>query len=363
MITYFNIHDLVKIKIRTKINSKIDIALKHFREFEEQFLDDKNIDIFIYDYSECPTFKNYDVISKYYYHSNNYLNILDEKICFNFIDKPLTVYCDSYIIPLNFLVELVLLRKNHSLIHSAAVQYNNKNYLFTAFGGIGKTTLVSAVIDKGGRLFGDDMVIVNEKEVLSYPLDFSVYPYHLGILKIKDKKMINELKKIKLLDNVFKSRISKLLIFIINLMRKRGYISVPPRRIFNFIEKGGYISVPPRRIFNSNCIAEKGQIGEIYYLSRVKNDLSKITIEKIDPIDLAKICTNILFQEWHQSMLILYVYSGVSKFSLDSIYNKISTLFRRIFTQHECHQIKIPNKLNNLIYQKQLMCDEDLFPR
>lgn len=340
---YFNIHNLVRMKIQSNLYPKMGEALHQVREFEESHLDDKDIDVFIYDYAKCPEIKNYVVLSDYYYYSDNYLDIPAERFCFNFIDTPLIVYCDKFRIPLNFLVELVLLSKGYSLIHSAAVQYNRKNYVFPTFGGVGKTTTVAAIVYNGGKLFGDDMVIVNEREVLSYPLDFSVYPYHLDILKIKDKKIRYQFKKTKILDSVtnklrkYNFRVSKLLILILNSF------------------KTPCINVAPKEIFGENCIVEKGQFDEIYYLCRVKNGLSEITVEQIDSSKLAEICTNVLFQEWHGSMSILYTYSGLTTFSLSSLFSKVRDIFRLAFTHCQCYQIIIPDNLDNLNYVKQLV--------
>ena len=343
LIKYFNIHNLVKIKIQSNINLKIEETFIHLREFEETFLDDKDIDIFIYDYSKCPNFKTPIALSNYYYYSDNYLNIPDERFCFNFIDKPLVMYCDNYRIPLKFAVELILLNEGYSFMHSAAVEYTGKNYLFPAFGGIGKTTTVAAIVYSGGKLFGDDLNIVNERKILSCPIDFAVYPYHLDILKIKNKKIEFEFKKTKILDNItnnlkgYNVRVIKLIELIINSI------------------KTPYVNVPPKRIFGENCIVEKGQIDEIYYLCRVENNLPEITVERIDPDNLADLCSNILLQEWHGSMSILYTYSGLSTFSLNSLFSKIKNIFGRTFMHYECYQIKIPNDLDNLTYQKQLV--------
>lgn len=352
---YFNIHDLVRIKVQTSIDSKVDGALKHFREFKEQRLDDKDVDLFIYDYSECPSFKDYSVISGCEY-SDNWLNTPDERSCFNFVDKPLIVYCDSYRIPLTLLVELVLLSKGYSLIHSAAVRYNKKNYLLAASAGVGKTTIVSAIIDDGGELFGDDFVIVNGKEVLSFPRDFAVYPYHLEVLKIKDKKVLGEIRRIKQLNRLFRSGMVWALISRMNsFLTKRGYVAVTPSRILwilNFVTKGGHVSVSPKKIFGADCIAERGRIDDVYYLSRA--DVPELTTEKIN-FDLAKTCAYTLLYEWRQSMPMLSVYSGLSDFSLYSIYDRIYDLFRRAFKRHKYRQIKIPTNLDNLTLQKQLI--------
>jgi len=339
---YFNIHNLVRIEIQSNLYSKIDEVLHQIQEFEEPYLSEKAIDIFVYDYSKCPVFKNSTILSNYYYYSDNYLNIPVEKFCFNFINAPFVIYCDNFRIPLNFLVELILLSKGYSLIHAAGVEYHGKNYLFPAFGGVGKTATIAPLIFSGGKLFGDDMNIIKDQEVFSYPMDFSVYPYHLDILRIKDKKTKYQFKKTKILDSItdrlrnYNSRVIKLLILILSSFK------IP------------CINIAPKEIFGENCLVEKGQINEIYYLSRIENDASQIIVKSINSNKLAEICANILFQEWHQSMMILSTYSGLSTFSSYSLFNKIRDIFRETFRGYECHQIKIPNNLDNLTYQKQL---------
>jgi hypothetical protein len=309
-------------------------------EFEESFVEDKNINIFIYDHSKCPKFENSIVISNYYYYnSNNYLNIPIEKFCFNFIDVPFVVYCEKFLIPLSFLIELILLTKGYSLIHAAAAKYKGKNYLFPAFGGVGKTTTISAIIYSGGKLFGDDMNIINERKILSYPSDFSIYPYHLDILKIENGFRID-----KILDKIIEP-----------LEKHKNYRAIKLLLLILYSIKIKYINMSPKKIFGENCIIKEGQIEEIYYLCRLENSLDEITVKRINSSDLAEICVNVLFQEWYQSMAILYTYSALSKFSLTSLFSEIKDIFRRTFAHYECYQIKIPSSLDNLNYQKQLL--------
>jgi len=341
---YFNVHNLVKIKIQSRIQSKITEILHQIGEFEQSSLDEKDIDMFIHDYSQCPKLENPFVFSKYYYCSKNYLNIPEQKFCFNFVDYPIILYCDKFWIPLNFIIELILLKKNCTFIHSAAIKYRGKNYIFPAFGGTGKTTTVAALLYHQGKLFGDDMNIVNEEEILSYPSSFSVYSYHLDILKIKNKQIKNKFKIDKIIDKIIDPlkkynnyRIAKLLILVLNSL------------------KISCINIPPKKIFGDDCVAENGRIDEIYYLLRADNNSSEITVEKINADYLSKICTNILFGEWYQSMHILYAYSALTTFNLNHIFNKIEEMFRSIFQKVNIYQICIPTDLNNLTLQKQLI--------
>jgi len=343
VIKYFDIHSNIKIKIQSSDGSKMDTALMHLREFESEALDENDIDIYVFDYSKRPNLERPTIISNYYYYSDNYLDVPDKNFCFNVVDSPFVIYCNTFVVPLNFFIELAFLKKGYTLIHSAAVQYNGKNYLFPAFGGIGKTTAVSAILNKDGKLFGDDMIIVNNETILCYPLDFSIYPYHLDILNIEDKEAKAKFKRNGILDRCisllrrYDYRASRLLILILNSMK------LP------------YINIPPKKIFGENCIATSGQIDEIYYLYRVGENKSQIEIEPIDANELAKICTNVLIQEWHGSMSILYTYSGLSTFSLDYLFHNIKCVLEDVFMHHKCYQIKIPINLDNLSYQNQLI--------
>lgn len=342
-IKYFNIHDLVNIKIETNIDNKFDTILFQLREFEVGSLADQDVDIFIYDYFRCPVLNNPVVLSEYYFYENNYLNIPSLRFCFNFIDSPLKLYCDLFSIPISMLVELILLKKEYSLIHSAAVHYKGNNYLLPAFGGVGKTTTISEILKRGGKLFGDDMVIMKGNEILSYPLDFTIYPYHLGFLGIKDKKILFQFKITEILNKItdylkkYRYKLFKLMILIFD------HYKLP------------YINISPKILFGDNCVIKKGFINEIYFISKINNNFPDITITQIESIDLAEICANILLQEWHGSMSILYTYSGLSTFSLNSIFIKIREIFANTFINYKCHQIIIPYGLTNENYQKQII--------
>lgn len=343
IIKYFNIHNLVKIKIETDFKHKLDSIRFQLREFEIFSLPDQEVDIFIHDYSVCPVLNHPVVLSEYYFYSRNYLNIPSQNLCFNFIDHPIKMYCDLFLIPIGLLVELILLKQNRSLLHSAAVQYKTKNYLLPSFGGVGKTTAISAVLSKGGKLYGDDMVIINQDEILSYPLDFTIYPYHLKTLNIKDKSMIYHFNKTKILNKITN--------------KLKNYNLKPVKLVILILDrlKIPYFNVPPKLIYGENCIVKKGSIDEVFFLSKMKNNLPEITIHPIDSHNLAEICTNILLQEWHGAMSIIYTYCGLSSFSLNLLFAKIREIYTRTFINRKCFQVTIPYDLDNLNYQKQLI--------
>ena len=56
--------------------------------------------------------------------------------------------------------------------------------VFSAFAGVGKTSIVLAALKRGFEINGDDLVIVGDGFVFPYPQDLSVYAYHTQILEI-----------------------------------------------------------------------------------------------------------------------------------------------------------------------------------
>ena len=246
-------------------------------------------------------------------------------------------------LPVNFLVHLSLLRKNYSLIHSAAVEFEGRRYIFPAFGGIGKTILVAAIVFAGGKLYGDDLTIVNNSKVLGYPIDFSVYPYHMPLLKLNDHSMMRRFKITSMLNHItdFLERFNT---------RPVKFFSVALNAL-----KVHCVNVPPRRIFGENYLAESRPVDAVYYLSRVVSENKDIKVDSIDPRALAAICANILLHEWHASVQYLQVYSALSTFSLVSLYNDTRRVFEHLFLACPCHSIQIPISLTAEQYQHQLL--------
>lgn len=94
-------------------------------------------------------------------------------------------------------LQMKLLDKGFSLIHSACVAKNGKGLMFSASSDTGKTTTaLHFVIDSGYNLLGDDMVITNGKNIFSFPLPLrktTLKPFETIPLlrRLKREKIIN----------------------------------------------------------------------------------------------------------------------------------------------------------------------------
>lgn len=343
IIRNFNVHGLVRIRMETSSLVTIRQAMHQLAEFEAVVEHEYVPDVEIRDYAEIPTLKNPVVISDYYYYADGWLNIPAHRTCFNLERPTITIYCERPVLPVNLLVHLALLRKGHSLIHAAGVELGGKRFLFPAFGGVGKTTLVAALVFSGGKLYGDDLVIVNNKEMRNYPIDFSVYPYHLMILKLEDRVIAR------------KFRMTAILNRITDVFEQYHWLPIRLGRIALNSLKTPYVNVGPRRIFGEQCLAEQGVLDGIYYLSRTNTECKELRVEPIDPDLLAKVATNILLHEWHQSLQYLYAYSGLSPFSVQQMYNDTRDVLGRLFVSGPCYSIRIPTSMTADDYQRALV--------
>lgn len=343
IIKYFNIHGLIRVCIESSKPVVFKQSAHQLAEFEVKEGIGSSSDIIIQDYDKAPPLKDaFRISDYYYYYADGTLNIPSLKTCFNFIESPIKVYCDQLVFPMSLIVHLVLLSKGYSLVHAAGVEFKGRRYLFPAFGGVGKTALTAAIIFAGGKLYGDDMSIVGKEEILSYPQDFSVYPYHLRLLKLQDKSIEKAFKKTAFFDR------------ITNVLR---HIDISPARVIKRAldsRKIPCVSVSPRLIFGDNCFASKGKINEIYYLRR-SAFASNIQVTSMDAKELAKVCTNILLHELYEFVRPLYAYSALFSFSLDKVYNDTRMILENLFSACPCHLMEIPQSMSDIQFQKEIM--------
>lgn len=72
-------------------------------------------------------------------------------------------------------------------VHASAVEKNGKAYVFTGFGGIGKTTLGLYLAENGYKLMGDNFVFLKDGKVYPYPEMLRVTGFTLDKISILEK--------------------------------------------------------------------------------------------------------------------------------------------------------------------------------
>lgn len=204
--TYFNFHDVVKMKIIQKDEgAMVNLAKKlgivsidnEYEAFEVKGVKNPNLTVIIGKFS--PNNKNCYLLDQKYYIRKDYIYFEDMSVngaiweteITGFEGQNITVKLNcknniAYMVILGYIVEFLInylmLLKGYSLIHAAGVTKNGQAYIFPARGSAGKTTLALNLVNKGYEYLGDDYVILHKNSVLSYGSSLHFFSYHLKIL-------------------------------------------------------------------------------------------------------------------------------------------------------------------------------------
>lgn len=338
----FNLHGLVRLEIFTEREKSVREIMYHLSEMESPE-DTEAPDIVLRDYSEKPLLADAFSIEGYYFYENGVLDIPPYRMCFDLKSSPVRVWSDHFVLPVNFLIEVALLRKGYTFLHSAGVQWQGRNFLFPAHGGTGKTALVTGLMKKGAKLFGDDLIVVGKGHVLGYPQDFSVYPYHVGLLGLKDPSLTRAFRKDAFLD------------FFVRLTGSSDWLVLRAIRSFFSRLKTRCVNVSPREIFGSDIFASAGKIDRVFFLSRHQETRKGISIVSEDPSILSRKCVNILLLEWHESSRFLYLYGALSGLSPADLDQQAFGILEQAFRSAPCATIHVPASFPVDEFQRQVI--------
>jgi len=175
-IFHYNIHDLVKIRTNLSKGNRLPSV------FLVNNVDSADIELYI-DNSKVNTSGLIPIGLRIFYDKNIFIHK-----CKFFLDAHLEVREETGRMVIRFnplykifrkpidyflaFLQMKLLDKGFSFIHAACVAKDGICFLFPAFSDTGKTTTALQFLGSGYNLLGDDMVITDGRNVLSYP--FSV---------------------------------------------------------------------------------------------------------------------------------------------------------------------------------------------
>lgn len=95
-----------------------------------------------------------------------------------------------------------LLQQGVLLMHSSGVSRDKKGYLFPAYGGTGKTTLLLSLLANGYRFLGDDFVLVDPSENRVYPYPRPLHIFTYNVRNLNDTRIPIKTKAIIYFKNV-----------------------------------------------------------------------------------------------------------------------------------------------------------------
>jgi len=329
----YDIHSIIRVSVRADIRTchQIDTHLLSFRRDSL----DSPADVIIDRYDAAPPTPPVTVVDDYEYGAGVYHRPTG-RIRFDILGAPQSYYMDQLCLPINLIVQLALLRTGHTFLHGAGLSIQGNQVLFPAYPGTGKTTLVSAFTRMGAQLFGDDLCIVGDGLIFSYPQALSVYPHHLPVLGYSDRAVERTFRRTELLDSMIAPmahstiRPIKLIRFLLNMLRQPS------------------VNLMPNLVFGDNAIASQGKLNEIVALER-SGEVDKLTSEPVDLQALADQSATILWHEWHPWFHDLLLYDAMAESGRGTMrkFRQVSDLALGVFQSVKCSRVRIPSNWDN----------------
>jgi hypothetical protein len=181
-----------------------------------------------------------------------------------------------YVFPV---IQWILLHKQCSLVHGAAVAVHGRGVLLPGWGGTGKTSaIVCLVRDVPGAAFlSDDYAIVSSnKQLLGFPKAFFIYPYHRNLLP-----------------HAFKARHKPLVPLVLSGLLERVRTAVRPAIMaFPSVERIArritpeHMQVPARKVLPDAEFADSAPLDKVLIVERYSGNETRL--DKLDAADVKR---------------------------------------------------------------------------
>jgi len=337
---FYNLHDFIRVKVNQE---KLNLAdgynyyLRYFKISEEL----SDIDYEVKEFSEFSLPEDHNNVGGALGFKNG-VCFVKEKYAVVLTDDQITEYTTYPNRATNLWLQLLLLRQGKSFIHGAGVEINGQGIVFPAYGGTGKTILISELRKlQNCKFFGDDYVIVDQNsQMYAYPSDFSIYPYHLTTF--------SELKSSEFSRFLFKRKIFNLYYLckkVINFIwRRLSSTGTPLLSGWN----ADYVKVPAVKLIGKHNIGQKTRLTTAVFLSRYNGN--EIREEEMSLDQLTKLTDGILWQESQHALSYLMSLASCGLVSISDITNTQYKILKNCFAPLKLFRIFIPKGLSAEAY-------------
>ncbi len=339
MILNFNIHNIFKFKVIGNNKRFIKYIDREFSFFKTDKI--KNPDLIIRIGKFKPNNKNCHIIDHKYYIKKNYFYCKDSykvvkwEVQISGIEDRKTIvdfngnfFADSFLV--RYIIEPIMRfktnKKGYAWLHSSGTSDGKNAFLLTTCKGVGKTSSILYLVNKGGLYLSDDFTILSNKgKVYSYPTTIHFFNYNLkGCPLIKKKLSFKDRFMVKFYDLLFKITL--------------GYGSLP-------------VDIKVENIF------ESGKTGKSYPLKSLilltKKNTDKIKIQKSNRETIVKQIIPINIIEAFNFYDYMLAYSFIFPNSdIANHWNKLEKNLLNGLKRVKCYQVDIPENYNPNISKK-----------
>jgi hypothetical protein len=286
-------------------------------------------------YENAPSTSRVTVVDDYEFGAGAY-HRRESRFRFDILSRSQTYYMDRLNLPINLVIQLALLKAGYTFIHGAGLSIGGRRVLFPAYPGTGKTTLVAGFVRSGAQLFGDDLCIVGNGRIFSYPQCLSVYPHHLDVLGYHDPAIKRAFRRNALIDRVRRQ-----------FLHGRSPFARLARLLLAALGTPS-VNVSPTVVFGAEAIAADDMLDEVIILERA-GEISQLVVERVDVASAAMQAATILWHEWHGSFHDLLLYDALSEAGHGTIarFHQVRDVAQRAFESVPCMRVRIPAAWDN----------------
>jgi hypothetical protein len=333
--TYYQIGNSLKISVRSssKVCYQIDLHLRFYRC--ESFVGIP--DILIDSYDSRPDFKVQTVVDDYYY-GEGFYHRAETRIQINMKSDKQLYFMDNLSLPIDLIIQIGLLKKRHTFVHGAGVNFQGNNILFPAYPGTGKTATVASLMNRGGKLFGDDLCILGKNQLYPYPQNLTVYSHHLPVLGYTTKQLVSSFRKARILG-----------LMISWLPFKSSIVSRAIRFLLNYFKKES-VDLDPKIVFGEDSIAKIGLVDEVIFLER-SDQVFSLEKKPIGIEEASSLASSVLWHEWHNYFHDLFLYDAMSSNGVwfKELFSEVEEILKEEFSNIPLSIIKIPASWDNSV--------------
>jgi len=283
---------------------------------------------------------------------NKKLHLIDKKISLSILDEEIHYGFNTILgLSIHFLYFLCLVQSNKTLVHSAGFKHKGKNILVPAFGGIGKTFLVSKLSENlTTSIYGDDLVLLdNHNFIYPYHRPMCIYQYHYkNYLKGRLPRNHYFLKPSLLWRIVFRLRIEILDRFGLQISAMDDFCA----------HSKGFITTAVSDILDDRQIPKHGESLDIIVVIK-RTSASEIVIKEIADIEerkgLANYISAITHHEWAAYHKLILAYSSFTKQRISEQFKISENLIENAFlTTKKVCLIQLPVNAKDLDIEQAL---------
>lgn len=336
---YYNFQDLLQIEIEQK---NLDL-ITNYEHYFSQIKSNHSFDNAHYQIKEYNQFilpEKHLNVGNVYFGFNGGVCFPNEKYALLYDGRTLYEYTTVANRATNLYMQILLVNQAMSLVHCAGMEINGKGLIFPAFGGAGKTMLVSEMRKKDDfRLFGDDYVTVDgHANMYAYLSDFSIYDEHIHLFpKLKGSPyhqyLSDRKKKEEFINSIPGNRYIRK---VLNLGRALIKSNQVTQRRWDL----DYIKVPVTEVLPEKKLGTRTKLFASVFLSRYSGD--KIKAEKISLERLVSEIMGILNVEFRYGLIYLHMLSGFGGFDLSLFGQRQKEVLESCFSKLDLYRVWVP---------------------